>query len=77
LVIDENGDLPTNSHSILNRWKNYFCQLLNVRGVDDVRKTEIHAAEPLVPDPCSFEVEIAIENLKDVNHQILIKFRKN
>jgi hypothetical protein len=25
---------------------------------------EIHAAEPLVPDPSSFEVKIAIETLK-------------
>jgi hypothetical protein len=27
-------------------------------------KTEIHTAEPLVPDPRPFEVEIAIANLK-------------
>jgi len=32
LVQDENCDLPVGSHNILNRWKNYFCQLLNVRG---------------------------------------------
>jgi hypothetical protein len=43
----------------LNRWKNYFCQLLNVHGVSDVRQTEIHRAEP-----SSSEVEIAIEKLK-------------
>jgi hypothetical protein len=28
LVKDENGDLLADSH-ILNRWKNYFSQLLN------------------------------------------------
>jgi hypothetical protein len=33
MVKEENGDLLADSHSILNRWKNYFCQLLNVRGV--------------------------------------------
>jgi hypothetical protein len=32
--------------------------------VSDVRQIEIHTAEPLVPDPSPFEVEIAIQNLK-------------
>jgi len=48
----------------LARWRNYFSQLLNVHGVNDVRKTEIHTAEPLVPEPSAFEVEMAIEKLK-------------
>jgi hypothetical protein len=51
-------------HSILNRWKNHFCPLLNLHGVNDVKQTEIHTAEPLVPEPSSSEVEIAIEKLK-------------
>jgi hypothetical protein len=34
LAKDENGDLLADSHNILNRWKNYFCQLLNVYGVN-------------------------------------------
>jgi hypothetical protein len=25
MVKEENGDLLADSHSILNRWKNYFC----------------------------------------------------
>jgi hypothetical protein len=29
-----------------------------------VNQLEIHTAEPLVPDPSPFEVEITIENLK-------------
>jgi hypothetical protein len=64
MVKEENGDLFADSHSILNRWKNYFCQLLNAHGVNDVRQTEIHTAEPLLPEPSSSEVEIAIEKLK-------------
>jgi hypothetical protein len=28
---DENGDLLAYSHNILNRWKNYFFQLLSVQ----------------------------------------------
>jgi hypothetical protein len=39
-------------------------QLLNEHGVNDVRQTEIHTAEPLVPEPITSEVEMAIENLK-------------
>jgi hypothetical protein len=62
MVKEENGDLLANSHSILNRWKSYFCQLLNVHGVNDVRQTEIHTAEPLVPQLSSSEVEIPIKN---------------
>jgi len=41
---------------------------LDVHGVNDVRQTEIYAAEPLVPVPSAFEVEMAIEKLKDTNH---------
>jgi hypothetical protein len=37
---------------------------LNVHGVNDVKQTEIHTAEPLVPELSSFEFEIAIEELK-------------
>jgi hypothetical protein len=51
-------------HNILNRWKNYFSQLLNVHRVSDVRQIEIHTAEPLVPDPSHYEVEVAIAKLK-------------
>jgi hypothetical protein len=64
MVKEENGDLLADSHSILNRWTNYFCQILNVHGVNDVKQTEIHTAEPLVPEPSSSEVETAIEKLK-------------
>jgi hypothetical protein len=46
------------------RWRNCFSQLLNVHGVNDVRQAEIHTAEPLVPEPSAFEVELAIEKLK-------------
>jgi hypothetical protein len=48
----------------LARWRNHFSQLLNVYAVNDVRQTEIHAAEPLVPELSAFEVEMAIEKLK-------------
>jgi hypothetical protein len=37
LVKDEYEDLLADSHNILNRWKNYFYQLLNVNNVSDIR----------------------------------------
>jgi hypothetical protein len=64
MVKAEIGVLLADSNSILNRWKNYFCKLLNAHGVNDVRQTEIHTAEPLMTEPSSSEVEIAIEKLK-------------
>jgi len=35
-----------------------------VHGVKDVGQAEIHTAEPLVPEPSAFEVELAIGKLK-------------
>jgi len=58
-VKDEKGDWVPDSHSVLACW-NHFSQLLNVHGVSDVRQTEIHIAERLVPEPSAFEVEMAI-----------------
>jgi len=56
--------LITDCHSILARSRNYFSQLLNVHGINNVRQTDIHTAEPLVPEPSAFEFEMAIEKLK-------------
>jgi hypothetical protein len=64
LVKHENGDLLADSHNILNRWKNYFSQLLNVHRVSVFRQTEIHTVEPLVLDPSPLEIEVAVAMLK-------------
>jgi hypothetical protein len=64
LVKDKRGNLLVEPHKILNNWKNYFCQLLNVHGAGGVRQTEMHTAEPFVPDPSASEVEVAIGKLK-------------
>ena len=56
--------MVADSHSIMARWRNYFSQILNVQGVSDVRQSEIHTAEPLVPEPSVLEVKLAIEKLK-------------
>jgi hypothetical protein len=73
-VKDENGDMLAGSHNILNRWKNYFSQLLNVHNVSDVRQIEVHTAQPLVPGSSRLEVEIATARLKSINRQVVIKF---
>jgi hypothetical protein len=57
---DEKGDLVADSHSILARWRNYFSQLLNLHGVNNVRQTELHTAEPLVPEPSATVFQLAI-----------------
>ncbi|KAJ4448348.1 hypothetical protein ANN_10363 [Periplaneta americana] len=71
VIKDENGDLLADSPSILNRWKNYFAQLLNVHrpNRNDRDEIEIQTAEPFIPEPTLSEVEIAIENLKSTSLQ--------
>jgi len=64
IVKDEKGDMVTDSHSILARWRNHFSQLLNIHGVNDIRQTELHPAEPLVPKLSAFELESAMEKLE-------------
>ena len=63
-IKDEKGDLVTDSHTILAMWRNYFSQLLYVLGVNEVRQTKIHTAEPLVTEPSTSDVELAIEKLE-------------
>ena len=64
IVKDEKGDLVTDSHSILARWRNHFSQLFNVHGFSNVRQTEKHTVEPVVPEWSAFVVEMANEKLK-------------
>jgi hypothetical protein len=64
LVKDERDDLLADPHKILNRWKNYFSELLNIHGAGGVRLTEIHTAEPFVSEPSASEVEVTIGKLK-------------
>jgi hypothetical protein len=73
LVKDENGDLA-DSNTIVNRWKSYFSQLLNVQNFSDIRQIEIHVAEPLLPGPSRHEFEISIIKMKIINLEAVIKF---
>jgi len=64
IVQDEKGDLITDSHSILAKWRIHFSQLSNVHGVNDVKQIEIYTVVPLVPEPSAFKVQTATEKLQ-------------
>jgi prolipoprotein diacylglyceryltransferase len=64
IINDGNGNLLADPQNILNRWKNFFNQVLNVLGIHDVRQMDIHTAEPLVPEPSIIEMHTAIGKLK-------------
>jgi hypothetical protein len=64
LVKDGRGNLLVDPHKILSRWKNYFCQLLNIHRAGGVSQTEMHTAEPFVPESSASEAEVAIGKLK-------------
>ena len=64
IVKDEKSNGFTNSHSVLAMCRKYFSQLLNVYGVNDVRQSDIHKVEPMVPEPSALEAEMFIGKLK-------------
>jgi hypothetical protein len=49
LLNSENGDPLADSNKVLNRWKNYFSELLvlYVFRISDILQREIHTAESL------------------------------
>ena len=77
IVKEEKCDLVADCHSISARWRKYFSQLLDVQEVNEVRQMEIHTAEPLVPEPSAFEVELATEKIKSHKSQVLIRSWQN
>jgi hypothetical protein len=80
IIKEENGNLLADPQNVLNRWKHFFNQVLNVYGVHNVRQDDIHTAEPLVPEPSLVEVDIGIGKLKSYkspgNDQIPAKLIK-
>jgi hypothetical protein len=65
LVKDENGNLLTKAHYILNKVEELLLSVMNVHSVTDVRQIEIYTAEPLIPNTGSLETEIAIAKFKN------------
>jgi hypothetical protein len=60
IIKDENGNFVADPQNVLNRWKYFFNQVLNVHGIHDSRQMVIHTGELLVPETSLVEVEIAI-----------------
>jgi hypothetical protein len=60
--LSEYTDLVTDCHSI---WLGGETILLvsECTGVNDVRQSEMHTAEPPVPEPNVFDFDMVIENL--------------
>jgi hypothetical protein len=50
IVKDEKSGLVADIYSILSKWRNHFCQ------VNDVRQTEVHKAESLLPELSALEI---------------------
>jgi hypothetical protein len=55
--------LLADPQKVLDVWKNFFCQLLNVHGAGGVRQTEMNSAEPSVPERSAFKVKGAAGKL--------------
>jgi len=48
-----------------------------MHGVSDARQTDIHTAEPLVPETSVSELVLVIGKIKVTNHPLLIKSQQN
>ncbi|PSN38267.1 hypothetical protein C0J52_16903 [Blattella germanica] len=59
--------------SILNRWGNYFNQLLYVHGEEEIEENNLQTAEVSVEETSAIEVEMAIEKLKMYKATEMIK----
>ena len=77
IVNDEKGDLVAKFPKYVGQEEEIFLPTIELHGVNDIRHTEIHTAEPLVFEPSAFEFELAITKLKVTNHRVLIKFEQN
>jgi hypothetical protein len=60
LVKDDRGNLLADPHQILNRWKNYFCQQLNVQRAGHVRQTEMHRVTPFEHSPVTQRLRLLL-----------------
>jgi hypothetical protein len=57
VIKDENANLLADPESLVNRWKHFFNQALNIYWVHDFRQIDIHTAEPLVPETSLFKMK--------------------
>jgi hypothetical protein len=69
IIKDKNSNLLADPQNVLNRWKNFFNQVLNVHAVHDVRQMDIHTAQSLITEPSLVKVEISIFKLESYKSQ--------
>jgi len=48
-----------------------------MHGVSDARQTDVHTAEPLVPETSVSEFVLVIGKINVTNHPLLIKYQQN
>jgi hypothetical protein len=77
VIKDEKVNLLADPQSVLNWWKSFFNQVLNVHGFEDIRLTGVHTPELLVLESSLVEVEIAIAKFKSINFWVLLRYRQN
>lgn len=51
----------------LNTWMYYFCLTSNEHGVNNVRQTEIHAAQLSVPKSSLLRLRLILKSFNDIN----------
>ena len=50
--------------SILNRWKSYFNNFLNINDQEEDNENTIHTAEPFIVEPVELDIQFIIDELK-------------
>jgi hypothetical protein len=74
IMKDENGNLLANPQNVLNRWKNFFTQVLNVHGFHDVRFHHNRSTRDQI-----FYIQQILEKKWEYNgmvHQLFIDLKK-
>jgi hypothetical protein len=61
---NEKSEIIADSNKTLNRWENYFSQLLNSHEISDVKQTGILIYVPFLSESTPFESDIATDKLK-------------
>jgi len=65
------------THTVCWQDEKKILSAIELHGVNDGRQTEIHTAQPLVSEPSVCEIEMAVEKLKESDHQVLIQSLQN
>ena len=82
-IVQEDGSLSNNLKDILDKWKNYFSNLLNQQHAEYVDNHEIRTqsniadSENYINNCMSlYEVRQAARKLRKVNRRVITKFQR-